>query len=110
MEYPAGLSLSLLFLLHPLSAIVFTTPHEIGDSRFTKQVGLKLFFTALLFYYEEQLLIFLDVVYSECRAEAITEYVQLCQPRIEELQLLNLQDFKGKVPPDVSVWCLVEML
>ena len=104
MEYPAPVSVSLIFLLslHPLSALVFTTPHEIGEGRLIRTFRFHPSFAALLFYYEEQLLMVLDLVFSDCQGEAIAEYVQLCQPRVVELQLLPLQQFKGNVPTDVS--------
>ena len=50
-------------------------------------------FSALLFYYEEQLLIFLDTVFSSCSSKSILEYAQLCQPRTQELPLLPLPQF-----------------
>ena len=45
---------------------------------------------------------FLDAVLPKCSSEAIIEYVQLCQPRTEELPLLPLRQIKDNLTAGVS--------
>ena len=95
---------TLFFILNisPISGLLFTTPHKIGKKHYIKIWDFYSKFSALLFYYEEQLLFFLDAVISECSSEPIIEYVQLCQPRTEELPLFPLFQFKDNLTTGVS--------
>ena len=94
---------TLFFLINicPISGLLFTTPHKIGKT-YIKIWDFHWQFSALLFYYEEQLLFFLDAVVSNCSSKAILEYAQLCQPRIKELPLLPLLQYKDNLTAAVS--------
>ena len=55
------------------------------------KISINRIFSGLLFYYEEQLLTLLEDSGPDCWSEDVTEYKQLSEPRLKELNILNIE-------------------
>ena len=81
------------------SSLILTDEREGFSEQVTKtsnksvtlQISINRIFSGLLFYYEEQLLTLLEDSGPDCWSEDVTEYKQLSEPRLKELNILNIE-------------------